>query len=74
MHFSTSDEDFQKKLPYGCKEKFLNSIPLEFLKSIHSPQTRLKKPDDFIAGFVSNMKSLKAQQEKCTNNKCCDLI
>ena len=48
MHFSTSDENFRKKLLYGFKVKFLNSTPLEFLKSIHSPQTRSKKPDDLL--------------------------
>ena len=30
------------------KYKFLNSKPLEFLKSIHSPQTRLKKKNPMI--------------------------
>ena len=42
MHFSTSDENFRKKVLYSRKVKFLNSIPLEFLKSIHFPQTRLR--------------------------------
>ena len=48
MYFSTSDENFQKtaSIRYVVKQKLLNSIPLEFLKSILSPQTRFLKTDD----------------------------
>ena len=38
-------------------------MPLEFLKSIHSPQTRLKKTTMIYSGFGKLQDSLKAQRE-----------
>ena len=52
MHFSTSDENFRKKLPYVCKVKlkFFNSESLEFLKLIHPLISDLTEEKPMIYG------------------------
>ena len=44
MHFSTSDENFWKKLPYGCKVKvpLLNTVGISYMHPLTSDQ--IKKP------------------------------
>ena len=63
MHFCTSDENFQKNFCTVVKFKFLKSIPLEFLKSFHSPQTRLKK-NDYLLKFSQVTRQLESSTRK----------
>ena len=47
-------EIFEKSFCTVVKWKFLNLIPLEFLKYIDSPQRRLKKTQWFVEVFAGN--------------------
>ena len=42
MHFSTSDENFRKKLPYGCKVKVpqLNAVEIQFVMQLKRQSVR----------------------------------
>ena len=74
MHFSTSDENFRKKLSYGCKVRVpkLEAVGIFKIRPLTSDLIE-KKTDVFFSQFHKYHDSLKAQGEIFTNNKYCDL-